>query len=219
MNMDFERARFNMVEQQIRPWDVLDPDVLDLLMAVKREEFVPPAYRSLAFADIEVPLGDGAAMLPPRVEARILQAVAPRRTERVLLVGAGSGYLAALLGARADEVFAVDIEPALVAMARANLERAHVTNVSVEQGDAVRGWDKHAPYDVIVLSGSVPEVPAQLLAQLKVGGRLCAIVGESPVMTAQLITCTAAGVYQTVGLFETLAAPLKNAPRKNGFTF
>ena len=136
MNMDFERARFNMVEQQIRPWDVLDQDVLDLLFAVKRENFVPPAYRNLAFADIEVPLGNGQTMLPPRVEARILQAVAPRRADKVLQVGAGSGYLAALLGARADEVHAIDIDPALVTMARANLERAHVANVAVEQGDA-----------------------------------------------------------------------------------
>lgn len=219
MNMDFERARFNMVEQQIRPWDVLDPDVLDLLMTVKREEFVPPAYRSLAFADIEVPLGNGQVMLPPRVEARILQAVAPRRSDRVLLVGAGSGYLAALIGARAEEVVAVDIDPSLVGMARANLQRAHVTNVTVLQGDAAEGWSKQAPYDVIVLTGSVPEVPAALRAQLKVGGRLCAFVGEAPAMTAQLITCTAEGAWQTVGLFETNVAPLANAPRKEKFSF
>lgn len=219
MNMDFERARFNMVEQQIRPWDVLDHDVLDLLMTVKREEFVPPACRSLAFADIEVPLGNGRAMLAPKVEARILQAVAPRRSDRVLLVGAGSGYLAALIGARAEEVVAVDIDPALVDMARANLQRSHVTNVTVLQGDAAEGWSKHAPYDVIVLTGSVPEVPAALRAQLKVGGRLFAIVGEAPAMTAQLITCTAEGAYQTVGLFETSVAPLANAPRKEKFSF
>lgn len=219
MNMDFERARFNMVEQQIRPWDVLDPDVLDLMMTVKREEFVPPAYRSLAFADIEVPLGNGHAMLPPRVEARIVQAVAPRRSDRVLLVGAGSGYLAALIGARAEEVVAVDIDPALVDMARANLQRAHVTNVTVLQGDAAEGWSKNAPYDVIVITGSMPEVPATLRAQLKAGGRLFAIVGEAPAMTAQLVTCNAEGACQTVGLFETNVAPLANAPRKEQFSF
>lgn len=219
MNMDFERARFNMVEQQIRPWDVLDPDVLDLMMTVKREEFVPPAYRSLAFADIEVPLGNGQAMLPPRVEARIVQAVAPRRSDRVLLVGAGSGYLAALIGARAEEVVAVDIDPALVDMARANLQRAHVTNVTVLQGDAAEGWSKNAPYDVIVITGSMPEVPATLRAQLKAGGRLFAIVGEAPAMTAQLVTCNAEGACQTVGLFETNVAPLANAPRKEQFSF
>ncbi len=219
MNMDFERARFNMVEQQIRPWDVLDPDVLDLLMTVKREDFVPPAYRNLAFADIEVPLGNGQVMLPPRVEARILQAVAPRRSDRVLLVGAGSGYLAALLGARAEEVVAVDIDPALVDMARANLQRAHVTNVTVLQGDAAEGWSKNAPYDVIALTGSVPEVPAALRAQLKAGGRLFAIVGEAPAMSAQLVTCTAEGACQSVVLFETNVAPLTNAPRKDKFSF
>lgn len=219
MNMDFERARFNMVEQQIRPWDVLDPDVLDLMMTVKREEFVPPAYRNLAFADIEVPLGNGQAMLPPRVEARIVQAVAPRRSDRVLLVGAGSGYLAALIGARAEEVVAVDIDPALVDMARANLQRAHVTNVTVLQGDAAEGWSKNAPYDVIVITGSMPEVPATLRAQLKAGGRLFAIVGEAPAMTAQLVTCNAEGACQTVGLFETNVAPLANAPRKEQFSF
>jgi protein-L-isoaspartate(D-aspartate) O-methyltransferase len=219
MNMDFERARFNMVEQQIRPWDVLDQDVLDLLFAVKRENFVPPAYRNLAFADIEVPLGNGQTMLAPKVEARMLQALAPRRADKVLQVGAGSGYLAALLGARADEVHAVEIDPALIAMARSNLERAHVTNVSVEQGDAVRGWAPHAPYDAIVLTGSVPVLPHELLAQLKVGGRLCAIVGDAPAMSAQLVTCTAEGAFQTVNLFETNVAPLANAPRKDGFVF
>ena len=141
MNMDFERARFNMVEQQIRPWDVLDPDVLDLLMTVKREDFVPPAYRNLAFADIEVPLGNGQVMLPPRVEARILQAVAPRRSDRVLLVGAGSGYLAALLGARAEEVVAVDIDPALVDMARANLQRAmNIAGIVITFNFVALGW-------------------------------------------------------------------------------
>lgn len=219
MNMDFEQARFNMVEQQIRPWDVLDQDVLDLLFAVKRENFVPPAYRNLAFADIDVPLGNGQTMLAPKVEARMLQAVAPRRADKVLQVGAGSGYLAALLGARADEVHAIEIDPALVAMARANLERAHETNVSVEQGDAVRGWAAHAPYDVIVLTGSVPVLPRELLSQLKVGGRLCAIVGDSPAMTAQLVTCTAEGVYQTANLFETDVPPLANAPHKDAFVF
>lgn len=219
MNMDFERARFNMVEQQIRPWDVLDQDVLDLLFAVKRENFVPPAYRNLAFADIEVPLGNGQTMLAPKVEARMLQAVAPRRADKVLQIGAGSGYLAALLGARVEEVHAVEIDPALVTMARSNLEHAHVTNVSVESGDAVRGWSMHAPYDVIVLTGSVPSLPHELLAQLKVGGRLCAIVGDAPAMTAQLVTCTAAGTYQTVNLFETNVPALANAPRKDGFVF
>lgn len=219
MNMDFERARFNMVEQQIRPWDVLDQEVLDLLFAVKRENFVPPAYRNLAFADIEVPLGNGRAMLAPKVEARMLQALSPRRADKVLQVGAGSGYLAALLGARVEAVHAVDIDPALVAMARVNLDRAHITNVSVEQGDAVRGWPLHAPYDAIVLTGSIPVLPHELLGQLKVGGRLCAIVGDAPAMTAQLVTCTAEGAYQTVNLFETNVPPLDNAPRKDRFVF
>ena len=151
--MNFEKARFNMVEQQIRPWEVLDFDVLDLLMSVRREEFVPEAYKSLALSEAEIPLGHGASMLIPVIEGKILQAIQVKRSDKVLEVGAGSGYFAALLAARADWVRTVEIEPALVTMAHENLKRYGVENVIVEEGDAIRGWPSNAPYDLIVVSG------------------------------------------------------------------
>ena len=156
MNMDMEQARFNMIEQQIRPWEVLDPVVLDLLSEVKREEFVPAEQKLLAFADVCLPLGSGAAMLEPKMEARLLQELGLKSTDRVLEIGAGSGYMAALLAARAEFVTSLEIEPALVAMARANLARAGIANVAVEQADGLKGWTAKAPYDAIVISGSVP---------------------------------------------------------------
>src|SRR5690606_6585278 len=219
--MNIEQARFNMVEQQIRPWEVLDQAVLDLLYVVRREEFVPEGYKSLAFSDLEIPIGkgDGEHMLQPKVEARIVQDVAPKKTDRVLEVGTGSGYLTALLAHRAEHVYSVEISPELKAFGEANLRRAGVQNVTVELGDGALGWTKHAPYDVIVLGGSVPVLPDELLAQLKVGGRLFAIVGEEPVMEAQLITCAGKGSYSSTGLFETLVAPLKNAKQPERFEF
>lgn len=221
--MNIEQARFNMVEQQIRPWEVLDQDVLDLLYVVRREEFVPEAYKALAFSDLEIPLrenGDESErMMTPKVEARILQDVAPKKTDRVLEVGTGSGYMAALLAQRAQHVYSVEISPQLKAFAEANLRRAGVENVTLEVGDAARGWSQHAPYDVIVLTGSTPVLADEFLSQLNVGGRLFAIVGEEPVMEAQLITCVAEGSYSSTGLFETLIAPLKNAPQRERFQF
>ncbi len=217
--MNIEQARFNMVEQQIRPWDVLDQDVLDLLYVVRREEFVPDAYRALAFSDLEIPVGDGAKMMQPKVEARIVQEVAPKKTDRVLLVGVGTGYLAALLAQCAQHVYCVEISASLKALAEANLQRAGITNVTVEDGDGARGWSKNAPYDVIVLSGSTPVLPDAFLSQLNVGGRLFAIVGEAPVMEAQLITCVGKGSYNSTVLFETCAAPLRNALERERFEF
>lgn len=217
--MDFEQARFNMVEQQIRPWDVLDPVVLGLMAAVKREAFVPPAYRAIAFADLEIPLSAGARMWPPRVEAKLLQELSLRKVDRVLEIGTGSGYFAALLGAMAADVLSVEIDRALVDLARKNLQTNGVTNVTVELGDGAKGWADKAPYDVIVIGGAVPLVPSELLAQLKVGGRLAAIVGEAPVMNAQVITQTAEGVFSTVNVFETVAEPLKNIKPAPSFTF
>lgn len=217
--MNFEHARYNMVEQQIRTWEVLDQDVLDLLMTVQREQFVPTAHRALAFADVEIPLGHGTTMLKPNVEAKILQALRLRKSDKVLEIGAGSGYMAALLAARTDHVHSVEIVPELARLARGNLQRQGVGNVSVEEGDGACGWPAHAPYDVIVLSGSVPLLPDAFLQQLKVGGRLCAVVGEAPVMEAQLVTCTAEGRYQSVNLFETCIAPLQNAPQRERFVF
>lgn len=216
--MNIEQARFNMIEQQIRPWEVLDPKVLDLLFVVKREDFVPAAYRNLAFADMEIPLGEGQVMLAPRIEARLLQELMVRKTDKVLEVGTGSGYMAALLAARAEHVISLECRPALADFARSNLERAGVANVTVECADGIRGWVQRAPFDVIVLSGAVPEVPAAILKQLRVGGRLAAVVGAAPAMEAQIITCVAEGVFNTVNLFETVIPVLDGAVAKREFT-
>ena len=221
--MNLEQARSNMVEQQIRPWEVLDQDVLDLLYTVPREEFVPPAYRSLAFTDMEIPLRRNAAagerMWAPKIEARVLQAIAPRRTDRVLEVGTGSGYLTALLAHRASQVVSVEIKPALARFGRANLERHGAGNVTLETGDAARGWPGHAPYDAIVLTGSTPALPQAMLAQLAPGGRLFAVVGEAPVMTARLVECSAPQAFHATDLFETVIAPLANCEQPSRFRF
>jgi protein-L-isoaspartate(D-aspartate) O-methyltransferase len=217
--MNFEKARFNMVEQQIRPWEVLDPDVLDLLMTVKREEFVPAAHRNLAFADVEIPIGCGQVMLKPAIEGKVLQAVQVGRSDSVLEIGAGSGYFAALLAARAEWVRTIDIEPELVKLAADNLDRYGVQNVTVKEADGALGLPCRAPYDLIVVSGGMPTVPQALLEQIKVGGRLFAFVGEAPVMKARLITCIAEGRYKTEDVFETLVPMLKNVQRKDGFRF
>ena len=217
--MNIEQARFNMIEQQIRPWEVLDPVVLDLLFVVKREDFVPAAYRNLAFADMEIPIGSGQVMLAPRVEARLLQELGIKKTDKVLEIGTGSGYMAALLAARAEHVVSVEARPEIAEFARQNLERAGVANVSVEVGNGANGWPARGPYDVIVVSGSLPALPDALLKQLRLGGRLAAIVGTAPVMEAQLVTCSAEGVYNTVNLFETVVPALDGAETKPGFSF
>jgi protein-L-isoaspartate(D-aspartate) O-methyltransferase len=217
--MNLEQARANMVEQQIRPWEVLDPAVLELLYAVPREAFVPEPLRNLAFADLELPIGEGERMMAPKVEARILQALALRKTERVLEVGTGSGYLTALLARSAAQVHSLEIRPALAAFGRANLERHGIDNVTLEIGDGARGDAKRAPYDAIVLTGSTPVLPASLREQLAPGGRLFAVVGEAPVMAARLVTCTAPGAYATLDMFDTVLAPLANAERASRFRF
>ncbi|WP_119353989.1 protein-L-isoaspartate O-methyltransferase family protein [Azohydromonas sediminis] len=213
--MNVEQARFNMIEQQIRPWEVLDQGVLDLLAVVHREDFVPPAYRALAFVDMQVPLREqgrnGQCMLEPKVEARLLQELQVRKHEKVLEVGTGSGYMAALLAHQAQQVHSVEIVPELAAMARENLRRAAVRNVTVHDGDGARGLPGQAPFDVIVLSGSVAAVPQVLLDQLKVGGRLAAIVGDEPVMRASVYTRTGEREFGHVEVFDTVA------PRLLGF--
>jgi protein-L-isoaspartate(D-aspartate) O-methyltransferase len=217
--MNIEQARFNMIEQQIRPWEVLDSQVLDLLFVVKREDFVPAAYRNLAFADMEIPLGNGQVMLAPRVEAKLLQELSLKKTDKVLEIGTGSGYMAALLAARAEHVVSLECRPELADFARQNLERAGIANVDVEVADGANGWAARGPYDAIVVSGSVPVLPDALLKQLRLGGRLAVIVGEAPVMEAQLITCTADGIYNTINLFETVVPALDGTPAKDGFSF
>ena len=217
--LDLERARFNMVEQQIRPWDVLDPRVLELLLRVRREDYVPAQYRALAFADMEIPLGHGERMLSPKLEARMLQELALRPEDRILEVGTGSGYMTALLASLGGHVYSVDIVPEFTQSAAARLAAHGITNVTLETGDAAGGWDRHAPYDAIVLTGSVPVLPAAYPRSLQAGGRLIAVVGEPPVMEACLVTCASAGACATTGLFETCIAPLRNAPRPKRFVF
>lgn len=217
--MDVERARFNMVEQQIRTWEVLDQRVLDLLLRVHREDFVPEHYRALAFADMEVPIGHGEKMLQPKIEARMLQELAVTESDRILEVGTGSGYMTALLASLGQHVYSVDIETEFTRSATAKLAAHDIRNVTLETGDAARGWVSRSPYDVIVLTGSVPLLPAAFQESLKPGGRLLAVVGEAPVMEARLITRMGAGAYHAVGLFETCIAPLRNAQQPGRFVF
>jgi protein-L-isoaspartate(D-aspartate) O-methyltransferase len=222
--MNFEQARFNMVEQQIRTWDVLDQDVLDLLYVVPREDFVPAAYRALAFTDMEIPItaaGGGRIerMMTPKMEARIVQEVAAKKTDRVLEVGTGSGYLTALLAHRAAQVCSVEINAQIGEFGRDNLARHGVDNITLEMGDAARGWPAKAPYDVIVLTGSTPILPSALLDQLAAGGRLFAVTGDAPVMVAKLVTCNAPGIFSEVELFDTVVQPLVNAERPSRFEF
>jgi protein-L-isoaspartate(D-aspartate) O-methyltransferase len=217
--MNFERARYNMVEQQIRPWEVTDQTVRELLMAVRREDYVPAASRALAFADIEIPLPHGQAMLKPVMEGRILQALALTRNDSVLEIGAGSGYFAALMAAGADWVRTIDIEPELVRFAQANLVRAGVENVIVEEGDGRCGWPLSAPYDAIVVSGGMFELPDELLEQLKLGGRLFAFVGAPPVMKARLVIREGETEFRHTDLFETVVPLLKRIPRRSRFRF
>jgi protein-L-isoaspartate(D-aspartate) O-methyltransferase len=217
--MNIEQARFNMIEQQIRPWNVLDQDVLDLLHVVKREQFVPAAYQNLAFADVEIPLPAGEAMLAPKLEARIVQEIMLKKHESVLLVGVGSGYLAALLAHKGRHVTAVEIAPELKDLADKNLAKAGVLNVTVELGNAAEGWAKGAPYDVIVISGSLAVLPDAFLKQIKVGGRIAAIVGEAPVMSCNIVTRVADTAFDTVKVFETNVKPLTGAPVPSHFEF
>ena len=231
--MNYEQARFNMIEQQIRPWEVLDSQVLALLAVIKREDFVPNAYKALAFADMEIPLSSNLqqqpsqCMLSPKVEARILQDLAVQKHEKVLEIGSGSGYMAALLGHLAQQVISLEIDTDLAQMARSNLQRAGIYNAEVRTGDGAANFTQsvsssdplNGPFDVIVLSGSVSEVPAQLLALLKVGGRLSAITGDEPVMRATLMTRVAEAAWHTTQAWDTLAPRLLYFPEPSRFIF
>lgn len=229
--MNIEQARFNMIEQQIRPWDVLDTTVLQLLAEVKREEFVPPAYRGLAFADLEIPLSApselamrlGQCMLAPRLEARLLQDAAVQPHESVLEIGTGSGYMAALLGRKARRVVSLEIDSTLAQFAKDNLRKAGATNVEVRHDDGSSWSAETRPadnrFDVILLSGSVTLVPDKLLSLLNVGGRLCGIVGEEPVMRATIVTRSSPTALQSVQSWDTAAARLQNFPEPSHFEF
>ena len=217
--MNIEQARFNMIEQQIRPWDVLDKGVLGLLAIVRREDFVPPAYKALAFVDTEVPLPEGECMLAPRVEARMLQDLQVQRHERVLEIGAGSGFMAALLGHRAQSVISLEIKPVLARLATENLRRSGASNVSVVQADGSHGYASEGPFDAIMLSGSVSKVPEELLKQLKPGGRLVAIEGDEPVMAAVRYTANADASFTRTSLFDLDAPRLVGFPEPARFHF
>lgn len=216
--MNYEQARFNMVEQQIRPWEVLDPDVLDLLFKVKREDYVPTACRDLAFSDVEIPLGNGFSMWSPKMEARVLQEIGLRRGEHVLEIGTGSGYFAALCRSFRTSVTSIEIDPQLADAARARLAAHGFGDVRVETGDGARGFGSET-YDVIVLTGSTPLLAESWFAQLSPVGRLFAVVGDAPAMTAQIIRWSAPGARVSRTLFETVVAPLTNAPAPSRFEF
>lgn len=217
--MDIERARSNMIESQIRTWEVLDQRVLDILSAVKREAFVPEQYRPLAFVDMEIPLGHGEVMLAPKLEARMLQELTLKETDRVLEVGTGSGHMTALLASLAGHVYSVELHQDFSSAAAGKLTAHGIVNVTLEVGDAAQGWSRHAPYDAILLTGSVPVLPPRFRAQLRPGGRLLGVVGDPPVMTARLTTCVTEGAWTDTGLFETCIAPLRNVPQPERFVF
>ncbi|MDZ4202926.1 MAG: protein-L-isoaspartate O-methyltransferase [Gallionella sp.] len=213
-----EQARFNMIEQQIRPCEVLEGRVLALLKHVRREQFVPTEMKELAFADLEIPLGHGAAMWPPKLEARVLQELHLCRGDKVLEVGSGSGFLTTLLAALAGHVTSVEIVPELGALAKQHLSAHPHDNVTLEIGDAAQGWGT-ASYDVIVLTGSTPVLPETFRSRLNIGGRLFAIVGDAPMMEAKLITRVATDTFETRTILETCVAPLQNAAQPQRFVF
>jgi len=215
--MNIEQARFNMIEQQIRPWEVLDQKVLNLIADVPREEFVPASYMNLAFADMNVPIGYNEVMMSPKLEARMLQALAIQPHESVLEIGTGTGYVTTLLAKLARHVKSVDIHEEFIRAARDKLASDGTHNVTLEHGDAAQGWDSHAPYDVIALTGSLPILPKIFQESLRIGGRLFVIVGDAPVMEAKLITRVGQHEYQERGLFETDLPPLRNALQPNRF--
>ncbi len=218
-NMNMAQARHNMIEQQIRPWDVLDQGVLELIEGLPRDKFVPATYLELAYADINVPLDHGQVMMAPKVEARMLQALAVTDKDLILEVGTGSGYVTALLASCGKRVHSVDIYPDFTQGAGAKLAELGIDNVTLESGDAVAGWDHHGPYDVIAITGSLPSLPDAFLQSLKIGGRLFVITGQAPVMQARLITRTAEQGWNDNILFETVLPPLVNAPQPQRFVF
>jgi len=217
--MNLEQARLNMVESQIRTWEVLDQTVLDLLMTIRREEFVPEKYRDLAFADMEIPLGFGEGMLAPKMEARMIQELDVRKTDKILEVGTGSGYVTALLSKLGGQVVSVERIKEFSQGAIRKLAGHGMQNVQLICGDGCEGWPVQAPYDVILLTGSVPVLSSSFQEQLAIGGRLLAVIGESPVMTAYLVTRVSERAFNSVGLFETSIPALRNVKQPERFVF
>ncbi len=217
--MDLELAKFNMVEQQIRPWNVLSPSVLDTVAAIPRENFVPSTYRHLAFADLQIPIGDGQVMMQPKVEARLLQALAPTGADLALEIGAGTGYVAALLAKTAEEVHTIEYRKQFVELANSNLKANDIRNVKVMHGDAGRGWYADVNYQMIFVSGSLFELPRSYLELLSVGGRLVAVTGNKPVMNAIAVRRIDVANWKTEYLFETLLPPLDNIKQPDRFKF
>jgi len=216
---NFETARFNMVEQQVRPWDVLDPQVLQLLSSEPREDYVPEAYRQLAYADIEIPLGHDEAMMYPRVEGRMLQTLNLRPTDKILEIGTGSGFVTSLLAHLGESVYSVEIHPEFSESAAQKLAAHNLTNVTLDVGDGVRGWERHAPYDAILVTGSIPELYDEFKQQLAIGGRLAVVVGTGVVMEAQQVVRTSENNWITTSLFETELKPLVHADAPRAFQF
>lgn len=219
MTTNLEQVRYNMIEQQIRPWEVLDPTVLELLKHVPREDFVPAQYAGLAFADLEIPIGHGQSMLSPKLEARIVQSLNLKQTDRVLEIGTGSGYMTALLAKLSGHVFSVDCVAEFTAAAQQKLAQHGIGNVTLETGDAASGWAVHAPYDVIVLSGSMPVLEPALRNSLSAAGRMFAVIGDAPVMSATLVQRVSETAFRSEVLFETCVPELTNAPQPERFVF
>lgn len=216
--IDFELARRRMLERQIRPWDVSDERLLAAMAGTPREEYVPATHRNVAYADMNIPLGHGQVMLAPKLEARLVQALALRPTDKVLEIGTGGGYVTALLAALARQVYSVEIVPELAQDARTKLAAHGVQNVSIEAGDAARGWPAHAPYDAVLVSGSMPLLPDSLRESLAPGGRLVVVVGRAPAMEALRLERLEYGWHEE-SLFETVVPPLANAPEPPRFQF
>jgi len=217
--LNFTQARFNMIEQQVRPWEVLDQQVLDVMSQIPREAFVPDAYAHLAFADIEIPLAHNQVMMPPKLEGRVVQSLLLKPTDRVLEIGTGSGYVTALLAALANHVDTVDAFIDFVEDSRTKLAAHHIKNVTCHAGDAVNGWNTHIRYDAIILTGSVPILKPHWQAQLAIDGRLFAIVGQAPIMEAKLITRINEHEWIEDSLFETSIPAIMGAPKLNAFVF
>jgi protein-L-isoaspartate(D-aspartate) O-methyltransferase len=216
---DFEQARVTMIESQVRTWEVLDQSVLDLLLVVRREEFVPEKHRALAFADMEIPLGHGEVMLSPKLEARMVQELGIRKTDKVLEIGTGSGYVTALCARLGGQVVSVERVSEFSQSAARKLGGHGIENVQLVIGEAAEGWPSTGPYDVILVTGSLPFLPESLQNQLRAGGRLLAVIGEPPVMTAMLVTRISEQAFNSVGLFETSIAPLRNIRQPERFVF